>query len=90
MKAIYLKRNEIADGKMTFEHFLSEYMTNHYGPQIKVFFASRITARSDYDNPLVKTFDILLSNYHTQAYLKYVFGLFGKLILMNNSSSIYV
>jgi hypothetical protein len=65
-------------------------MTNHYGQQIKVFFASKITARSDYANPLVKTFDVLLSNYHTQAYLKYIFGIFGKLIVMGNSSSIFV
>lgn len=90
MKAIYVKRNEIAEGKMTFECFLNEYMTNQYGLQIKVFFLSRVTSRSDYENPLVKAFDLLLSNYQTQSYLKFVFGLFGKLILMNNSSSIYL
>ena len=75
---------------MTFEYFLSEYMTNYYSPQIKVFFISRITSRSDYGNPLVKALDLLLSNYHTQPYLKYIFGLFGKLIVMHNSSSIFI
>lgn len=90
MKAIYVKRNEIALGKITFEYFVNEYMSNHYSPQIKVFFISKITSRQDYSNPLVKAFDLLLSNYHSQTYLKYIFGLFGKLIVMHNSSSIFI
>jgi len=45
MKAIYVKRNEIALGKITFEYFVNEYMSNHYSPQIKVFFISKITSR---------------------------------------------